>query len=346
MLTRRRQWRAAKRIAARDYALADRRKSNQFARLFRNLFWLLLWIALAVHLYLLALRFVPVPYTINMIRDEGVTKNWMPLERISPQIVYAVIGAEDSRFCSHNGIDWDATKDAMEGNQQGEKRRGASGLTQQTAKNVFLWNGGGYARKAAEAYFAYAIDIVWGKRRVMEVYLNVAEWGDGYYGIEAASQARFGKSAAQLSSREAALLAAVLPSPNKWRVDPPGPYVSRRAGSLQQRAAVVRNEGLAKCIGLDAKSSPRVSAVQAPPAQTPALKPATPIEPQETQDSLNIDVQSDETPPAAETPDVILDPANNNDESGPVLLQSPLPTQTQSEPEPDIKPDPQPVDPQ
>ncbi len=206
---------------------------------------------IAGHIWLLAYAVLPVPITANMImRPDGTTlqKDWKPIERISPNLVWAVIGAEDSRFCSHRGIDFEALEEAVEDNKSGGRRRGGSTITQQTAKNVYLWNGGGYARKAAEAYAALFIDLAWSKRRIMEVYLNVAEWGDGIYGAEAAAQARFGKAASELTEREAALLASVLPSPNKWRVDPPGDYVRKRAGTLQARARVVDGEGLASCV--------------------------------------------------------------------------------------------------
>lgn len=194
---------------------------------------------------------VPVYGTFNMIgRPDGTSlqRKWTPIEKISPDLVRSVIAAEDSLFCQHIGIDFAAIQDAVADNKSGGRRRGGSTLTQQTAKNVFLWNGGGYARKAVEAWFALYIDAIWSKRRIMEVYLNVAEWGDGIYGAEAAAQARFGKSASELTRREAALLAAVLPSPNKWRVDPPTAYVSGRASTLQQRARVVDNDGLAACV--------------------------------------------------------------------------------------------------
>ena len=205
---------------------------------------------IAVHLWGLGLAVLPVHGTLNMMmRPAGsdVRQDWVPLERISPHLLHAVIAAEDSRFCQHGGIDFQAVGDALEDNRSGGRRRGGSTLTQQTAKNVFLWNGGGYARKALEAWMALYIDSVWTKRRTLEVYLNVAEWGDGLYGAEAAAQARFGKPASELTAYESALLAAVLPSPNKWRVDPPGPYVRGRAGTLQQRARVVADEGYAAC---------------------------------------------------------------------------------------------------
>ena len=199
------------------------------------------------HVYLVALRVVPVPITANMLlNDRPLRRDRVALEDVSPHLVRAVIGAEDARFCAHRGIDWEALRDVLDA--PGRPARGASTLSQQTAKNVFLWNGGGYVRKAAEAWFALLGDAVWGKRRTLEIYLDVAEWGDGIYGAEAAARARFGTSAADLTPRQAALLAAVLPSPDKWRVDPPGPYVSERASRLRSRAELVASEGLDDCV--------------------------------------------------------------------------------------------------
>lgn len=203
-------------------------------------------------LWALAYRFVPPPATLTMfdrmLSGDDVDHPWTPLSGISPHLVRAVIAAEDSRFCLHGGFDYEAIDEAIDHNKRARKRRGASTISQQTAKNAFLWNGGGWVRKAAEAWFTLVVETIWSKRRIMEVYLNIAEWGDGHFGAEAAARARFGKSATDLTAQEAALLAAVLPSPNKWRVDPPGPYVQRRAGMLRKRMEVVRNDGLDACV--------------------------------------------------------------------------------------------------
>ncbi|MEO1100740.1 MAG: monofunctional biosynthetic peptidoglycan transglycosylase [Pseudomonadota bacterium] len=216
-----------------------------------RLLWIVGVLFVAVHVYGLILVASPAPITATMaqrgIAGETLQRVTVPIEDISPHLIRAVIAAEDSRFCQHDGIDVEAIEKAIDEAERGQGHRGASTITQQTAKNVFLWNGGGYPRKAAEAWFAVFIDFVWGKERVMEMYLNVAEWGDGIFGAEAAARVRFGKSAADLTEREAALLAAVLPSPNKWRIDPPGPYVNQRAGTLQARMRVVDGEGLAAC---------------------------------------------------------------------------------------------------
>ncbi|MEE2565247.1 monofunctional biosynthetic peptidoglycan transglycosylase [Hyphobacterium sp. Y6023] len=182
------------------------------------------------------------------LQGQDVRREAVKLTRISPHLVHAVIGAEDSRFCSHDGFDTEAIREALADLRSGARRRGASTISQQTAKNLFLWNGGGWVRKGMEAWFTLLIETGWPKRRIMEAYLNIAEWGDGLFGAEAAAQARFGVSAADLSPRQAALLAAVLPNPNEWRVDPPGQYVAGRAGTLEARAGVVRREGFAGCV--------------------------------------------------------------------------------------------------
>ena len=229
------------------------------------------------HLYALILRLAPNPGTILMtqraMQGQDVQRDWVSLDKISPRLVYAVIAAEDAKFCTHGGIDWEAIEKAREYNAKNpdKRRRGGSTISQQTAKNVFFWNGGGMPRKAGEAWMTYVIETVWGKRRIMEMYLNVAEWGDGLFGAEAAAQARFGKSAADLTEREAALLAAVLPSPNKWSADNPGPYVRRRASSIQGRMRVVANEGYAACVF--GGETPKVPSGERPKGEAPKPPP-------------------------------------------------------------------------
>ena len=229
----------------------------------RRSWWLLLilWTAVIVVVIPLGLvllyRFVDPPLTWTqtgrMIAGDDVTRRPISLDAMSPNIVNAVIAAEDNRFCSHNGFDIEAIQDAIEYNERQEergtgRRRGASTISQQTAKNLFLWQGGGWFRKGLETYFTVLIETFWPKRRIMEAYLNAAEWGDGAFGVEAAAQVHFNKSAEDLSRREAARLAAVLPSPRRWDAGEPGPYVRSRARTLQGRAAVVRNEGLSACV--------------------------------------------------------------------------------------------------
>ena len=221
----------------------------------RVLKWMLLvffGIFASAHLYALILIWAPPPATVLMaeraIGGETIFKRWVPLEEISPHLVVAVIAAEDQRFCDHSGVDTEAIRKAYNEWREGEGLRGGSTITQQTAKNVFLWNGGGIVRKVPEAWMAYVIDTLWGKRRVMEVYLNVAEWGDGLFGADAAARVRFGKPASDLTRTEAALLATVLPNPNKWRVDPPGEYVQKRSRRTMQQMRNVERDGLAVCV--------------------------------------------------------------------------------------------------
>ena len=260
------------------------------ARLKNWRFWLKwLWRSAAgafvlLHVYAVALAGLGVPGTLIMLdralEGETIQRTPVPLDEISPHLVRAVIAAEDSGFCDHHGVDPAAVGKAIEEYRDTGRLRGASTISQQTAKNVFFWNGGGAPRKLGDMWMGTFIDGVWGKRRVMETYLNVAEWGDGIFGAEAAAQARFGKPASELTEREAALLAAVLPSPNKWRLDPPGQYVRSRAGTLQARSRVVWNEGLANCV-LGEQAPP-----PAPPK--PVLKVDLPPEPEsESSDDLN-----------------------------------------------------------
>ncbi|MBN2972262.1 monofunctional biosynthetic peptidoglycan transglycosylase [Roseomonas aeriglobus] len=200
----------------------------------------------------IAYRFIPPPITWTMLGDvvsgHGVTKDWTPLGSIDPDMPRAAIAAEDSRFCSHAGFDYKAIAAAAYRNAQGGRIRGGSTISQQTAKNVFLFQGGGYARKALEAYFTVLIDAIWGKRRIMEVYLNVAETGIGTYGVEAGARRYFKHGAGKLSPREAAQIAAVLPLPKKRAGIAPRGFTGRYAGLIQRRIPVVRNQGLDACL--------------------------------------------------------------------------------------------------
>jgi monofunctional biosynthetic peptidoglycan transglycosylase len=161
--------------------------------------------------------------------------HWVPLRQISPELAIAVVTAEDQKFPVHSGFDWGSIGDAI---SEGDDRpRGASTLTQQVAKNLFLWPGRSLVRKGLEAWFTVLLEALWPKRRILEVYLNVAEFGPGVYGAGAASERYFGKPASALDRREAALLAAVLPSPRRLRVADPSPYVLERAAWIQRNAA-------------------------------------------------------------------------------------------------------------
>lgn len=196
-----------------------------------------------------AFKWLPVPVTATMIMDgNGITKDWESLDNIDRNLVSAVIASEDQRFCEHSGFDTEAIEQAMRENMEGGKIRGGSSISQQTAKNVFLWQGGGYFRKGLEAWFTFWIELVWGKRRIMEVYLNVAETGIGTYGAEAGSQRYFGHSAARLSRDEASRMAAALPSPKKRSVKGPGGWLARHGNRIERRIGIVRRDGLDACV--------------------------------------------------------------------------------------------------
>jgi monofunctional biosynthetic peptidoglycan transglycosylase len=197
-------------------------------------------------------RFVPPPITFLMVQrlfeGQGLDRRWVPLEKISPTLVRAVIAAEDARFCQHHGFDIEAIEKAMAANARGKKLRGGSTISQQTAKNVFLWPQRDWVRKGLEAWFTVLIEVGWGKERIMEVYLNSIEWGPGVYGAEAAARRNFKVPASKLTAAQSARLAAILPKPLGWKAAKPGPYVKRRAGSINRNARVVRNEGLTACV--------------------------------------------------------------------------------------------------
>lgn len=196
-----------------------------------------------------AFKWIPVPVTATMLMDEnGITKDWESLDNIDRNLVSAVIAAEDSRFCEHYGFDAEAIEQAMKENMEGGRIRGGSTISQQTAKNVFLWQGGGFFRKGLEAWFTFWIETIWGKRRIMEVYLNVAETGIGTYGAEAGTQRYFGHSAARLSPDEASRMAAALPSPKKRSVKSPGGWLARHGNRIERRIGIVRRDGLDACV--------------------------------------------------------------------------------------------------
>ena len=194
-------------------------------------------------------RFAPPPVTATMLMDSnGITKDWEPLSNIDRNLVSAVIAAEDGKFCTHDGFDREAIEKAIERNAQGGRIRGGSTISQQTAKNVFLWQGGGYVRKGFEAWFTFLIEQIWDKRRIMEVYLNVAETGIGTYGAEAGAQRYFNHSAARLTRTEAARMAAALPLPKERSVVNPSGFTRRYGNTIAARMGVVRRDGLDACV--------------------------------------------------------------------------------------------------
>ncbi len=186
-------------------------------------------------------RFVPVPITPLMLtrsieNDFQKWKHtWVPIEEISPNLQVAVVASEDQNFLKHSGFDFEAIKKAQEHNKKGKRIRGASTISQQVAKNVFLWQGRSWVRKGFEVYFTALIEVFWSKQRIMEVYLNSIEMGDGIYGAEAASQHWYRKSAQKLSMREAAGIAAILPNPRKFKASNSSNYIENRKNSIMRQ---------------------------------------------------------------------------------------------------------------
>ena len=193
---------------------------------------LIIFISQLLYIILLKWVFPPVTFTQlnSLLSGEGLYRDYVRMYDIDRDMRLAVISSEDQLFPDHNGFDWKSIKKAMEYNQRKPGRvRGASTLSQQTAKNVFLWQGRSWMRKGLEVYFTAMIELIWGKERILEMYLNIAEMGEGIYGVEAASQTYYGKSAAALSRKEAAQIAACLPNPKKYKVKPVSKYVAARS---------------------------------------------------------------------------------------------------------------------
>lgn len=219
-------------------------KTNRsFWQKLRTFIWkAMLWF-FGVSIFLVILfKWVPVPFTPLMGtraienkldgKEMICSHDWVPLEDISVNLQKAVIASEDGNFLHHNGFDFKAMEKAFKNNSRGRKLKGGSTISQQTAKNVFLWQGRSYIRKGLEAYFTVLIELIWGKERIMEVYLNSIEMGDGVYGAQAASQHYYLKDASKLTPIEAASIAAVLPSPRRYKATNSGPYVNKRKNKI------------------------------------------------------------------------------------------------------------------
>jgi monofunctional biosynthetic peptidoglycan transglycosylase len=242
-----------------------RRRARSWPR--RIIGWivkLVLIFLIASVLWVLAYRFINPPITLTMLGDllagRGATKHWMGVKQIDRDMVRAAIAGEDSKFCSHNGFDFEAIEDAMQRNASGGRIRGGSTISQQTAKNAFLWQGGGYVRKGLEAWFTVLEEALWPKQRIMEVYLNLAETGIGTYGVNAGSERYFGHDASAMSGLEAARIAAVLPLPKKRGAVAPKGFTRRYGGTIAARIGVVARDGLDACV---------YSGIAAPPNKTP-----------------------------------------------------------------------------
>jgi monofunctional glycosyltransferase len=218
------------------------------------LLWLPLWFVLVTGLQVLLLRWVPPLGSAFMAsrqvaawsagdRDFRLDYRWRSQDRISRHLPIALVAAEDQMFPFHRGFDFKAIDKALRHNARGRKVRGASTISQQVAKNLFLWSGRSWARKGLEAWYTVLIEVLWPKSRILEVYANVAEFGDGVYGAEAASQRYFGKPASALTAAESARLAAVLPSPRRYSVARPGPYMQRRARWIERQVRHLGGSG-------------------------------------------------------------------------------------------------------
>ncbi len=221
-----------------------------FRKITRLIWKIMLWFFGLSILSVIIFKWVPIPFTPLMViriiefksdnQDAIYSHDWVPLEEISTNLQKAVIASEDGNFLKHNGFDFEAMQKAFKNNQKGKKLKGGSTISQQTAKNVFLWQGRSYLRKGLEAYFTVLIELIWGKERIMEVYLNSIEMGNGVYGAEAATQYWYRKSAASLTKREAAGIAAILPNPRKYKATNSSSYIERRKDRIMR---VMRHVG-------------------------------------------------------------------------------------------------------
>lgn len=199
----------------------------------------ILYLFLAHILYIVALKWINPPFTITqvqqMIEQGKFNRDYISYDEMGRNIKIAVIGSEDQKFPVHNGFDLDGIEKAIEKNKKGKKLSGGSTISQQVAKNVFLWQGRSWIRKGMEVYFTFMIEKIWGKKRILEMYLNTSEMGIGVFGVEAASEYYFKKPARDLSKNEAARIAAALPLPRKYNVNPPSPYISKRAKNIERQ---------------------------------------------------------------------------------------------------------------
>lgn len=207
----------------------------------------LLILFLAQFIYIVLLKWVNPPITIiqlsNWIEGNGLKRDYIDYEDMSPNAKLAVMSSEDQLFPKHNGFDWKSIEKALEHNKKKPKRvRGASTISQQVAKNVFLWSGRSWIRKGLEVYFTFMIELIWGKERILEMYLNVSEMGRGVFGIEAAARQYFKKPASKLSRKEAAMIAASLPNPKKYTVKPVSKYISRRYPWVLQQMSYLEGD--------------------------------------------------------------------------------------------------------
>jgi len=219
-------------------------------KILRCIWKAMLWFFGLSILSVIIFKWVPIPFTPLMVtriiefklegKDAIYSHKWVPLEDISPNLQKAVIASEDGNFLKHNGFDFEAMQKAFKNNNKGRRLKGGSTITQQTAKNIFLWQGRSYIRKGLEAYFTVLIELIWGKERIMEVYLNSIEMGNGVYGAQEAARHWYSKTATNLTPREAAGIAAILPNPRKFKASNSSSYINRRKDKIMR---VMRHVG-------------------------------------------------------------------------------------------------------
>ena len=307
-----------------------KRKRSLAARLLGWIVKLVVAFFLISILWVLAYRLINPPITITMIGDlvagRGAHKDWMPISQIDRDMVRASIAAEDSKFCTHHGFDFEAIEDAMKRNASGGRIRGGSTISQQTAKNAFLWNGGGYARKGVEAWFTFLIEHLWGKRRIMEVYLNLAETGIGTYGVNAGSQRYFGHDASAMSATEAARIAAILPLPKKRGAIAPKGFTRRYGNTIAARIGVVGRDGLDACVYKGATAPVN----KAPPPVTKQPRPLPGEEYESAKALPPVENVVSDLPPASTEP-LNVPPA---EEPAPQNTVEPQPTLPPEQPQP------------
>jgi len=301
------------------------RRKRQRSLLGRVIGWivrLILIFLLGSVLWVLAYRFINPPITLTMLGDvvtgRGATRQWMPISQIDRDMVRAAIAAEDSKFCTHHGFDYQAIENAMQRNASGGRIRGGSTISQQTAKNAFLWQNGGYFRKGMEAWFTFLIENLWGKRRIMEVYLNLDETGIGTYGVNAASERYFGHDASAMTPTEAARLAAVFPLPKKRGAVAPQGFTRRYGNIIAARIGVVGRDGLDACIYKGA---------------TAPVNKAPPVVAKKPRPLPGEEFETNKPPPPAETSDVDEPPlAEPTPQQEPPTSNQPAPAEQPNEP--------------
>ena len=232
--------------------ITQRKEKKRHGWLWTLLFGLSVLLVAAPIILLLVFRVLPVPGTpemlLSLVQGKGANYHWT--DDISPRLERAVIAAEDQNFCTHHGFDWVSINKAMQDHDRhpAKPMRGASTISQQAARTLFLLPARSWIRKGLEAYLTVLMEALWPKKRILQAYLNLVDWGDGIFGAEAAASAYFGTDAGSLDSTQAARLAAILPNPHKWKAAHPGRYVSRRTGMLVGRSAMVTRDGLNFCV--------------------------------------------------------------------------------------------------